>query len=203
AAQAVMADGVSVDCEPAAAFFLGLLPPQRESRLGSQPYPFFLGSPLEEEPAALGPREEWVAEWKWDGIRAQLVRRGGAAYVWSRGEELVTDRFPEIVAGATHLPDGTVLDGEILAFRDRVLPFSVLQTRIGRQKLAPHILAEAPVAFMAYDLLEEGGEDLRERPLGERRARLETLLARTASPALLASPVVEGAAWEELARVRE
>ena len=201
--QASMAHRVMGDWQPSPEFFRGLLAPQRESRLDSHPYPFFLASPLEEEPAALGPREEWMAEWKWDGIRAQLVRRGGAAYVWSRGEELVTERFPEIAVGAPRLPDGTVLDGEILAFRERVLPFSVLQTRIGRQKLTPPILAEAPVAFMAYDLLEEGGEDLRERPLGERRARLETLLARTASPALLASPVVEGAAWEELARVRE
>jgi DNA ligase-1 len=96
-----------------------------------------------------------------------------------------------------------VLDGELLAFRDQVLPFAVLQKRIGRQKLTPSILADAPVAFMAYDLLEEGGEDLRERPLSGRRARLEALLARAAAPALRASPVVEGTGWEDLARVRE
>jgi DNA ligase-1 len=130
------------------------------------------------------------------------VRRGGATYVWSRGEELVTERFPEVIAGASHLPEGTVLDGELLAFRDQVLPFAVLQKRIGRQKLTPSILADAPVAFMVYDVLEEGGEDLRERPLSERRARLEALLARAAAPALRASPVVEGPGWPDLARVR-
>src|SRR5439155_4267243 len=103
--QASMAHRVMGDWQPSPEFFRGLLAPQRKSRLDSHPYPFFLASPLEEEPAALGPREEWMAEWKWDGIRAQLVRRGGAAYVWSRGEELVTERFPEIAAGATRLPD--------------------------------------------------------------------------------------------------
>jgi DNA ligase-1 len=203
APQAIMAHRVMGDWQPSTEFFRRLLAPEPEERLDSHPYPFFLASPLEQEAASLGPREEWLAEWKWDGIRAQLVRRGGATYVWSRGEELVTERFPEIVAGATHLPEGTVIDGEILAFRDEVLPFAVLQTRIGRQKLSPAILADAPVALMAYDLLEEGGEDLRERPLAERRARLEVLLGRAASPALRASPVVAGAGWEDLARVRE
>jgi len=200
---ASMAHRVMGDWQPSAELFRGLLAPEPERRLDSQPYPFFLASPLEEEPSALGPREEWMAEWKWDGIRAQLVRRGGASYAWSRGEELVTERFPEIVAGATHLPDGTVLDGEILSFRDEVLPFGVLQTRIGRQKLTPRILAEAPVALMAFDLLEEDGQDLRERPLAERRARLEALLARAGSPAIRASPLVPGAGWDDLARVRE
>jgi DNA ligase-1 len=202
--QPIMAHRVMGDWQPSADFFRHLVaPPEDGQRLDSHPYPFFLASPLEQEPASLGPREEWQAEWKWDGIRAQLVRRGGATYLWSRGEELVTERFPEIVAGATHLPEGTVIDGEILAFRDAVLPFAILQTRIGRQKLSPSILASAPVALMAYDLLEEGGQDLRERPLAERRARLEALLACAASAALRASPVVEGAAWEDLGRVRE
>jgi DNA ligase-1 len=201
--QPIMAHRVMGDWQPSADFFRHLIAPEDDQRLDSHPYPFFLASPLEQEPASLGPREEWVAEWKWDGIRAQVVRRGGATYVWSRGEELVTERFPEIVAGATHLPEGTVLDGEILAFRGEVLPFAVLQTRIGRQKLTPRILSDAPVALMAYDLLEEGGEDLRERPLAERRARLEAVLARADSSALLPSPVVAGAGWEDLARVRE
>jgi len=166
----IMAHRVMGDWWPSAEFFRRLLAPPPEERLDSHPYPFFLASPVEEDPSALGARDEWMAEWKWDGIRAQLVRRGGATYLWSRGEELVTERFPEVVAGATHLPDGTVLDGELLAFRDEVLPFAVLQKRIGRQKLTPSILAAAPVAFMAYDLLEEGGDDLRVRPLSERRA---------------------------------
>jgi ATP dependent DNA ligase-like protein/DNA ligase-like protein len=202
-APSIMAHRVMGDWRPSADFFRRLLAPEPEERLDSHPYPFFLASPLEEDPSALGDRDEWMAEWKWDGIRAQLVRRGGATFVWSRGEELVTERFPEVVAGATHLPDGTVLDGELLAFRDGVLPFSVLQKRIGRQKLTPSILADAPVAFMAFDLLEEGGEDLREQPLSERRARLESLLLHAAAPALQASPAVAGAGWDELARVRE
>ena len=201
--QPIMAHRVMGDWQPSAELFRRLLAPEPDERLDSHPYPFFLASPLDEDPSSLGARPEWMAEWKWDGIRAQLVRRGGATYIWSRGEELVTERFPEILAGATHLPDGTVLDGELLAFRDQVLPFAVLQKRIGRQKLTPSILSDAPVAFMAYDLLEEGGADLRERPLSERRARLEALLDRAAAPALLASPVVEGAGWEDLARVRE
>jgi DNA ligase-1 len=144
-----------------------------------------------------------VAEWKWDGIRCQLVRRRGRTYLWSRGEELVTDRFPEVVAAATRLPDGVVLDGEVLAYRGRVLPFAVLQRRIGRQKLDAGILAEAPVALMAYDLLEEEGEDRRERPLAERRARLESILAAADAPALPLSPLVAGESWEALAVVRE
>ena len=111
---------------------------------------------------ALGDPAEWIIEWKWDGIRAQLVRRGGAVHLWSRGEELITHRFPEIAAAATHLPDGTVLDGEVLAFRDdRPLPFSALQQRIGRQKQVAQMVRTVPVVFMTYDLLEDHGEDIR------------------------------------------
>lgn len=165
----------------------------------SQPYPFFLATQLEEDPASLGARNEWQVEWKWDGIRAQLVRRQGEVFIWSRGEELVTDRFPEVVERARALPDGTVLDGELLAYRDgRPLSFGVLQRRIGRTKLTAKILEEAPVTFMAYDLLEEGGEDRRDLPLEERRARLEKLVAG----AFPLSEVVRGS-WEDLARLRE
>ena len=125
---------------------------------------------------------DWLLEWKWDGIRAQLVKRGGAIHLWSRGEEIITHRFPEIVAAATHLPDGTVLDGEVLAFRDdRPLPFSALQQRIGRQKQVAQMARAVPVVFMTYDILEQHGEDIRPLPLGERRARLA--LRRSARPA--------------------
>src|SRR5262249_14060615 len=141
--------------EPTAAGFAGLIAQDARDADLSRPYPFFLASPLTEDPASLGNRDEWQAEWKWDGIRAQLVRRGGGAWLWSRGEELITDRFPDLAEVSASLPDGAVLDGEVPAYAAGApLPFSVLQRRIGRQKLTPAILAEAPAAFVAYDLLE-------------------------------------------------
>lgn len=166
------------------------------------PYPFFLASPLEGEPSQLGDREAWQAEWKWDGIRGQLIRRAGECHLWSRGEERITERFPEIVDAAATLPDGVVLDGEVVAWKDgRVQPFALLQQRIGRKKLTAAILATVPVQFLAYDLLELNGQDLRAAPLRERRAHLETLLANS-SPILQISPLVTAATWEELATAR-
>ena len=188
--------------EPTAAGFARLVARDAHDADLSRPYPFFLASPLTVEPASLGDRAEWQAEWKWDGIRAQLVRRGGGAWLWSRGEELVTDRFPDLGEVSASLPDGTVLDGEVLAYaRGAPLPFSVLQRRIGRQKLTPAILAEAPAAFVAYDLLEMDGRDLRAAPLDERRARLGRLVAGR-SGRLLLSEEVTGATWEDLAALR-
>jgi len=167
----------------------------------SQPYPFFLAAPLEGDVAALGPREDWLVEWKWDGIRAQLVRRH-EIHLWSRGEELITTRFPEIVDAARALPEGTVLDGEVLAFREEtVLPFAVLQTRIGRQKLSAKILAEAPAAFMAYDVLESAGLDVRGEPLRERRARLQRLVEGR-SERLALSAEVAAPSWAALRELR-
>jgi DNA ligase-1 len=198
---ATMAHRVMGDWAPTAELFTGLVAGVPSEPTVSRPYPFFLASPLEQPAESLGPREEWLAEWKWDGIRAQIVRRQGAVFLWSRGEELLAGRFPELEAAATHLPDGIVLDGEVLAYRDAVLPFAVLQTRIGRQKLTPKVLAGAPVAFMAYDLLEDGGEDIRPQPLAERRGRLLDRLAG-ASPRLLASAEVDAASWPELAARR-
>lgn len=170
----------------------------------SRPYPFFLASPLEDPPETLGAAGDWMIEWKWDGIRAQILRRRGGVWIWSRGEELITERFPELARVAQALvPDGTVLDGEILAWRDgQPLPFAVLQRRIGRKKLSEKILAEAPAAFLAYDLLEEGGTDLRERPLAERREALERIVER-ARPILLPSPRIEAAGWDEVEQARE
>lgn len=199
--QATMAHRVMGDWAPTAEFFTGLREDRPSGDAGSRPYPFFLASPLVQDASALGPREEWLAEWKWDGIRAQVVRRAGEVFLWSRGEELVTDRFPEVAAAARALPDGVVLDGEILAYRDGVLPFAVLQTRIGRQKLLPRILAEAPAALMAYDLIEEGGDDIRGLPLVERRARLLALLSAGPSQ-LLVSPIVDAPTWSALAEAR-
>lgn len=179
----------------------GAAPP--ETPQISRPYPFFLASPLDGPgPEALGEVGEFLIEWKWDGIRAQLVRRGGAAFLWSRGEELITDRFPEIADAAARLPDGLVLDGEVLAFRDeRALPFAKLQRRIGRTNVTARALREAPAVFMAFDVLELAGRDQRERPLAERRAALERMLGSD-SPRLRVSPAVEAAGWPEAARWR-
>ena len=150
----------------------------------SRPYPFFLAAPLEELVETLGDPAEWLIEWKWDGIRAQLVKRSGAIHLWSRGEELITHRFPEIAAAAAHLSDGIVLDGEVLAFRnDRPLPFSALQQRIGRQKHVAQLARTVPVVFMTYDILEDDGVDIRSMPLEERRARLEVRLKPDATGA--------------------
>lgn len=167
-----------------------------------QPYPFFLAhaleQPLAEFNAKLGPPADWLVEWKYDGIRAQVVRRGGNIWVWSRGEELVTERFPEVMAIAGQWPDGTVVDGEILVWKDgKPAPFNLLQQRIGRKLLGKKILADAPVSFMAYDLLEWQGEDIRSWPQHRRR---EALLAL---PGLMVSPTVERSSWAELAELRE
>jgi len=166
-----------------------------------QPYPFFLAHALPDDgtPLAqrLGAPADWLAEWKYDGIRAQLVRRGDGCWIWSRGEELVTERFPEVVAAAARVPPGTVLDGEILVWRDGAPgPFQQLQQRIGRKTLSKKLLAEAPVAFLAYDLLEAQGQDQRARPLHERRAGLEALCAACGLPL---SPLLQADDWPALA----
>ncbi|NIF93416.1 ATP-dependent DNA ligase [Burkholderia sp. Cy-637] len=177
-----------------------------ESDLGL-PYPFFLAHPLQADPATLGPIGDWLVEWKWDGIRAQLVKRAGRVWIWSRGEDLLTERFPELAALGEALPDGTVVDGEILAWEpgaDTPLPFARLQPRITRKSLSKRVLADSPAALRAYDLLEEGGRDLRTEPLARRRARLEALAeALPAGEALRVSPLVEAADWPALAALRE
>lgn len=175
-------------------------------RDAGQPYPFFLAHPIDVPLAAfdavLGPPGNWLVEWKYDGIRAQVVRRAGQVWIWSRGEELVTDRFPEVVAIAQAWPDGTVLDGEILVWlptSDRPAPFNLLQQRIGRKNLTKKILADVPVTFMAYDLLEQQGLDLRETAQHMRRTALEALAVD--APLLRLSPLLRGS-WPELASLR-
>lgn len=169
----------------------------------SRPYPFYLAYALEGEPAALGPITEWQAEWKWDGIRGQIIKREGQLFVWSRGEELITEKFPEFTPLLQTLPDGTVIDGEILTFSNGLpLPFQSLQTRIGRKNVTRKQLQEAPVAFLSYDLLEWEGTDIRERPLIDRRALLTQLVAAQQQPALLLSPEIMADSWEELTALR-
>lgn len=190
------------DWGPSPAFGERLVAPEDFSTEKSRPYPFFLATQLDVDPATLGAPDEWLAEWKWDGIRAQLIVRGGAVFLWSRGEELVGERFPEITTAARSLPDGTVLDGEIAIWNnDRVQPFSSLQTRIGRKNLTSRILQDLPAVLLVFDILELDGQDWRDRPLKERRATLERLLVQSPS-AIRTSERVTAASWEEMAALR-
>ncbi|MEL6671067.1 MAG: ATP-dependent DNA ligase [Bacteroidota bacterium] len=171
----------------------------------SKPYPFYLAYALDLEPEALGPPEAWQAEWKWDGIRSQLIKRDGQWFLWSRGEELITEKFPELAKLAESIPDGTVIDGELLPFKEgRPLSFQVLQTRIGRKNVTKKILGNAPVIIMGYDVMEWAGEDVRERSMAERRAFLEQAVATADLPDLFRlSPLVAFESWEALAQARE
>ncbi|MET7001312.1 ATP-dependent DNA ligase [Chitinophaga defluvii] len=169
----------------------------------SKPYPFYLAYPLEGLPDTLGTEQEWNAEWKWDGIRGQIIKRNGELFVWSRGEELITPKFPEFTPLATALPDGTVIDGEILTYaNDFPLPFQTLQTRIGRKNVTKKQLQEAPVVFLSYDLLEYQGTDIRNKPLLERRQLLEQVVEQANHPALRLSVVITFDNWEHLTALR-
>jgi DNA ligase-1 len=150
----------------------------------------------------LGGITEWQIEWKWDGIRAQLIRRDGSSFLWSRGEELITDRFPELQALAARLPEGTVLDGEVMPWSNGgPLPFAQMQRRIGRKVLGPKILSEVPAVLVGFDLLEHEGRDVREQPIEWRRAQLEALAPP--GSALVLSPLVEVGSWDELKELRQ
>jgi DNA ligase 1 len=170
----------------------------------SKPYPFYLAYAIEDDLATLGEPDEWQVEWKWDGIRGQIIKRAGEMFVWSRGEGLMTEKFPEYQTLKDLLPDGVVLDGEIIPVADgKPLPFALLQTRIGRKNVTKKQLQEAPIAFFAYDLLEYEGEDFRSKTLTERREKLEEIISAVNHPTLLLSDVVEFTTWEELATLRE
>ncbi|MGV3545613.1 MAG: ATP-dependent DNA ligase, partial [Pedobacter sp.] len=171
----------------------------------SWPYPFCLAYALDTEPENLGEVSAWQAEWKWDGIRGQIVKRNGELFIWSRGEELVTDQFPELHFLKDELPDGVVLDGEILAVRDgNVLSFSTLQQRLNRKTINKSQLEDAPIGFFAYDVLEYQANDLRTTILAERRKILEQLIMQLATKGVVVlSPVVAFKTWAELADIRE
>jgi DNA ligase 1 len=179
----------------------------QDARDPGQPYPFFLAHALQADVTAfdaqLGAPSQWQVEWKWDGIRAQLVKREGQLWIWSRGEELVTERFPELVVLAAHVPDGTVLDGEIVVWKDaRVQAFALLQQRIGRKTLGAKLLAQVPVAMLAYDLLEWQGVDVRQQIQSVRREQLDKLIAYVSQPHLQISTVLQGDSWADFARQR-
>ena len=197
---------------PSAGRFAALLAPAgSEAAPSGQPYPFFLAhalqAPLADFDTVLGPPENWLVEWKYDGIRAQVVKRAGQVWVWSRGEELITEGFPEVVQQAAAWPDGTVVDGELLVWpagSEHPAPFALLQQRITRKTLPKKLLADAPVVLLAYDLLEEAGTDVRALPQHERRVRLEVLAAGLdrAQPLRL-SPALKAASWAEHAVLRQ
>lgn len=226
-----------LSARPSATDYLRLIAPvneEGEARSEGQPYPFFLAHPLQLQTdqfeAAIGNPEQWQVEWKWDGIRAQLVKRDGQLWVWSRGEELVTDRFPELQVLADQLPDGTVIDGELVVWKHapvpdtpvdpeaisdqtssvsahqtqgQVQPFALLQQRIGRKTLTAKILENLPVVILAYDLLEWQGEDWREQAQSTRREQLENIVAACMQPQLQISPLITGDCWQDLDRQRQ
>lgn len=204
-AEAELAHRLMGDWDPATTSYAGLvLAPDPMAGL-SRPYPFCLANPLDTDPADLGDPADWVAEWKWDGIRGQVILREGRHFLWSRGEELMTDRFPELARLTDFLPPGTVIDGEVLAWDGaRPLPFSAVQKRIGRKTVPKRLLAEAPVILKAYDLLEDAGQDIRALPYVLRRERLDALAGTLPEDApLLLSPLVPFDDWSDLAAVRK
>lgn len=190
--------------QPSAEFFRQALSATGHTAEAPRPYPFFLAYPLEQAPESLGDPAEWLAEWKWDGIRGQIMHDRDHVLIWSRGEELVSPQFPELMELALRLPDGAVLDGEILAWRNQApMDFAALQKRLGRKKPAGAILQENPVVFMVYDLLQWQGEDWRERSLQERKERLRAIVASVNDPRLLLSPELEFSSWDGLTESRE
>ena len=203
--EAEMAHRLMGDWDPATTTWDSLIEEDDPTANASRPYPFYLAYALEDKPENLGNPEDWQAEWKWDGIRGQLILRQGEHFVWSRGEELMTDRFPEFARARDFIPDGTVLDGEILAWGDGVPQnFNALQARIGRKTVPKKLLRDAPVILYAYDLLEWNGQDMRDTPLAERRATLDTLCENLPDDApVKRSPTVPFDSWEALAQTRQ
>jgi DNA ligase-1 len=203
-AEAVIAHRLMGHWEPAPGFWERLFSTQTADADPSRPYPFFLAYPLDAPPEDLGAPVEWQAEWKWDGIRAQVIRRGYQAFIWSRGEELVTEKFPEIRDAAQQLPEGSVIDGEILAWKDgRPLDFAALQQRIGRKHLGSRVRSSVPVVLMAYDLLELNGADVRGRELAWRADALHDLLSHIGDPRLLTSAKLGASSWRELMQFKK
>ncbi|MBC8033597.1 MAG: ATP-dependent DNA ligase, partial [Chitinophagaceae bacterium] len=199
----IIAHRISGNWDPSSTTFEELLSEEAALTDKSKPYPFYLAYALEQEPDLLGAPEEWQAEWKWDGIRGQIIKRNGLLFVWSRGEDLMTDKFPEYKLLAEKLPDGTVIDGEILPVKNgEVLNFNILQTRIGRKNITRKQLDEAPAGIYAYDLLELNGEDIRHLPLQERRQLLTAIVADSNHPQFVLSPVIDFNSWEQLAAKR-
>ena len=191
------------DWDPRKISYEDLVLKSNPSDQAAKPYPFYLAYPLEDQPDQLGDPIDWQFERKWDGIRGQIIRRSDHFSIWSRGEELMTDKFPELHDLEQLLPQGTVLDGEIMAYHNGALDFNVLQTRIGRKNLSKAVLEKAPIAFISYDLMELDGNDVRQQSMEWRRTRLEQIVETTNHPKLLLSEIVEADSWSKLAKERE
>ncbi|WP_138480309.1 ATP-dependent DNA ligase [Dyadobacter bucti] len=196
----VIAHRIMGQWDPSQTTFEQLILDKGENDNASRPYPFFLAYPIEGDISGLGNPEDWFAEWKWDGIRSQIIYRNNELFIWTRGEELSTDKFPELHFLSSVLPNGTVLDGEIVSYFDnKPMPFNVLQTRIGRKNLSKKVLEEAPVAFIAYDILEANGIDIRDWPQSQRRAQLETIHQNVPGQSYFnLSPLIDFKEWSEL-----
>ena len=202
---AVMQHRLAGDWQPTAADYQRLISGAERDDDPGQPYPFFLAQQLDDTPSVrtMGEITQWQLEWKWDGIRAQLIRRRGRTMLWSRGDELITDQYPELCEAAQALPDGTVLDGEIIAWEaGQPLPFQALQRRLNRKHAQPRLFDEVPIVFMAYDLLESEHTDRRAETMSTRRDRLEALFAPWPNDAqrhaLQLSPVLDADTWAQL-----
>ena len=206
----IVAHRITGHWDPATISFDVLMSTENSDADISKPYPFYLAYAVENEVATLGEIHQWQAEWKWDGIRGQIVKRQDEIFVWSRGEELLTAKFPEFEVLQNLLPNGIAIDGEIISLNPapsngsfEPLPFALLQTRIGRKTITKKQLTEAPVGFIAYDLLEFEGNDLRALTLTERRNLLQKIISDINLPFVQLSPVIEAPDWEALALIRE
>lgn len=216
------------DWLPTVEFYDGLISKETQEEPTSKPYPFFLANPIKEDPSdLLGDVSQWCAEWKWDGIRAQFIKRADEVFLWSRGEDLITEQYPELQTVAERLPNGTVIDGELVAWdydANRPQSFGQLQRRLGRKRVGKKLLSEVPVVLLAFDLLEHEGKDFRSKPLERRKAALSDVLYRSGLTDLCTDklrgggdepnaggtptsiwvpPAVMGDSWDELAEQRE
>jgi DNA ligase-1 len=203
--KSIVAHRLMGDWSPEKFTFQELILEKGNNDLASRPYPFYLAHPIETEEITkdLDPKH-WLAEWKWDGIRGQIIKRNDEVFIWSRGEELVTEKFPELEEMAKNLPNGTVLDGEITAYENgEPLSFAVLQTRIGRKNITKNLLKKAPVVFICYDLMEYQGRDIRNEPLQKRLQELEKVREENDHPLLLSSKAIQFSDWQELVEVRK
>ena len=206
----IIAHRIMGDWNPATISFDELMSTEHSAADDSKPYPFYLAYAIENEVNELGNENEWQAEWKWDGIRGQIIKRNDELFVWSRGEELMTDKFPEYKILQELLPNGTAIDGEIISLAAppeegnfAPLPFAALQTRIGRKNITAKQLKEAPVGFIAYDIIEENGADKRMNTMEERRKKLEKMIHTFNVPFLHLSPIIEFKKWDELIAIRK